>query len=227
MPTDTTTRLLLAGILACLIVLIVQGLGSEAQPGGPLQAGGAGRYDVFSTRAGAPVLIRTDTATGRVWKLELRGGRDRWVELIEPDDEPAGARAGAPAPAQPAPSAPVAPPAEVTPAPAAVTPAPAAAQPGEPAGHDLDQYLEAARKTGLPPDIRIWAVGQLGRSDDARSTEALVGALGDADPRVIAAAVAAVASRRDEPRVAEALAALRSNPDPGIQAALAVLEGGG
>jgi hypothetical protein len=227
MPTDATTRLLLAGILACLIVLVVQGLGSGPRAGGALEEGGAGRYDVFSTRAGTPVLIRTDTATGRVWKLELRGGRDRWIQLIEPDEKPAGTREDAASQAEPVPAAPE-PPAPEPATPSIPAPEPAAAPSPEPAaaaGDDLATYLEAVRKTDLPPDIRIWAVTQLGASDDPRSTEALAGALRDADLRVAAAAVAAVATRRDDPRVAEALAALRASPDPAIQAALAALGG--
>jgi hypothetical protein len=226
MQADVTTRLLLAGILACLIVLVVQGLGREAPAhGGSLEAGGVGRYDVMSTRAGAPVLIRTDTVTGRVWKLELRGGRDRWIELIEPDAKPAGERAEAASPPDPAPAA-GAPPAPGSPPAASLTLAPAdpAPEPADVSGADLDTWLEAARKTDLPTDIRIWAITQLGTSGDPRSTQALVGALRDPEPRVIAAAVAAVASRRADASVSEALASLRENPDPAVQAALGALE---
>jgi hypothetical protein len=216
MPTDAITRLLLAGILACLIVLVVQGFGGEPPlRGGPLEEGGSGRYDVFSTRAGTPVLIRTDTVTGRVWKLELRGGRDRWVETIEPDAKAAGASASAPPETAPHPAPAPAP----SPEPAAGT-APEAGS----ASPDLATWLEAARKTDLPPDIRIWAITQLGAVGDPRSTEALVAVLSDSDSRVVTAAVAAVASRREDARVAEALAALRAHPDPAVQAALAGLE---
>jgi hypothetical protein len=228
MQADAITRLLLAGILACLVVLVFQGLGREAPAhGGPLEEGGVGRYDVTSTRAGTPVLIRTDTVSGRVWKLELRGGRDRWIELIEPDAKPSGEHSAA-EPPEAAPVAPAAPPASAPASPAAqpapAPPAGSASEPGDASESDLDTWLEAARKTELPPDIRIWAITQLGGSGDPRSTQALVGALGDPDPRVIAAAVAAVASRRADAGVSEALASLRENPDPAVQAALGALE---
>src|SRR5262245_44279305 len=134
MQADSTTRLLLAGILACLIVLIVQGLGSGASlHGAPLEEGGVGRYRVFSTRAGNPLLIRTDTASGRVWRLELRGGRDRWIELIEPDEKPS-----EPTPDAAAETAPHAAASEAT----APTPAgDEAPEPAAGAGHDVDTWL--------------------------------------------------------------------------------------
>lgn len=81
MQPDSVTRALLALILICLVILIVQGVSEGGfQPGW-------GRYSVTGMRAGAPVLIRTDTVTGQVWKLELRGGGDRWVPFSEPDAE--------------------------------------------------------------------------------------------------------------------------------------------
>ena len=55
MNQDVTTRLLLLGILLCLIALVVQGFAGSSD---------VGRYTLTGMRAGAPVLIRTDTATG-------------------------------------------------------------------------------------------------------------------------------------------------------------------
>jgi hypothetical protein len=82
MQPDSVTRALLALILVCLVILIAQGVSDRGfQPGW-------GRYSVTGMRAGAPVLIRTDTVTGQVWKLELRGGGDKWVAFTEPDAEP-------------------------------------------------------------------------------------------------------------------------------------------
>ena len=52
MHTDTLTRLLLVGILLCLIVLVAQGFGSGSASG----IGGWGRYQVMGMRAGTPVL---------------------------------------------------------------------------------------------------------------------------------------------------------------------------
>ena len=89
---DSTTRLLLAGILVALIVLIVRSFAA----GAPVVPGAAparvsaedpewGRYQITSTRAGAPMLLRTDTKTGQVWKLELRGG-GVWQSFAEPTE---------------------------------------------------------------------------------------------------------------------------------------------
>jgi hypothetical protein len=90
MQPDSATRILLALILVCLVILIVQGFTGGAE------RANVGRYDVTGMRVGGPVLVRTDTATGQTWKLELRGGGNTWQEFREPD-----ASATAPAPAAP------------------------------------------------------------------------------------------------------------------------------
>jgi hypothetical protein len=77
MQSDSVTRLLLAGIFVCLVILVGQGMRSAGSEG-------AGRYSVTGLRAGGPILVRVDTVTGRVWKLELRDASDRWVEFREP-----------------------------------------------------------------------------------------------------------------------------------------------
>lgn len=77
MQSDPVARVLLAAILACLAVLVARDLAGDAPRGG--------RYSVVGVRAGAPLLIRTDTATGRVWKLSLRDS-DAWVAFREPDE---------------------------------------------------------------------------------------------------------------------------------------------
>ena len=214
MQTDTTTRLLLAGILACLIALIVQGYGSGA---GTLP----GRYLMMATRAGTPILIRMDTATGRVWKQELRGGRGRWVEFQEPGEDAPETATAVPEPVEaPAPKAPrTAEPRAQTRAPAI----PAAGPSGSSTGTDLENFVKAVRSDQVPVDIRVWAVTQLGRVDDPHSTEVLLEALEDEESRVVAAAVAAVGSR-DHDGVAEALETVRTNLDPAVQAALVALE---
>ncbi len=80
MQPDAATRILLALILVCLVILIVQGFPDRGAVAG-------GRYSVTGMRAGAPILVRADSATGRVWKLELRGdSADTWVALREPGD---------------------------------------------------------------------------------------------------------------------------------------------
>jgi hypothetical protein len=217
MQTDTTTRLLLAGILVCLIVLIVQGYGSGA---GTVP----GRYLMMATRAGTPILIRMDTATGRVWKQELRGGRGRWVEFQEPGEEEAPETAKAPPEPVEAPvpqEARIAIPREQAPAPAT----PAAGQPGASDGTDLENFAKAVRSDHVPVDIRVWAVTQLSRIHEPSSTEILLEALEDEEPRVVTAAIAAVGTR-DHDGVAEALEATRTNLDPAVQAALEAVERG-
>ena len=141
MQTDTATRLLLAGILVCLIVLIVQGYGSGA--------GTPGRYLMMATRAGTPILIRMDTATGRVWKQELRGGRGRWVEFQEPAEEEASETAMAPPESVEAPApreARIAAPREQTRTPATPDAGPVP---------NLEEVHYAAVTTG-PYDVFIW-----------------------------------------------------------------------
>jgi hypothetical protein len=78
MQSDIATRVLLGAILVCLIILIVQGSSSGRAPAEPI-----GRYSVTGMRAGAPILVRADSATGRAWKLELRGPAEHWVEFRE------------------------------------------------------------------------------------------------------------------------------------------------
>jgi hypothetical protein len=73
MQPDAATRILLASILICLLILIVQGWNGGRDP--------IGRYSVTGIRAGGPILVRADSATGRAWKLELRGADERWVEF--------------------------------------------------------------------------------------------------------------------------------------------------
>ncbi len=96
MQSDAATRILLASILLCLVILIVQGF-----TGAGLPADQIGRYSVTGLRAGGPILVRADSATGRAWKLDLRGGGapDHWVEFRESAGEresPAELAPGAP-----------------------------------------------------------------------------------------------------------------------------------
>jgi hypothetical protein len=86
MQSDAATRILLASILLCLLILVVRGSTGERGPE-------VGRYSVTGMRAGGPILVRADSVTGRTWKLELHGSGERWVEFR--DAEP-GAAASAP-----------------------------------------------------------------------------------------------------------------------------------
>jgi len=77
---DPAVRILLAAILVCLAILIVQGFsGPRAQGSGE----GTGRYSVTGIRAGGPMLVRTDSVTGKMWKLDLRSEPGTWVEFRE------------------------------------------------------------------------------------------------------------------------------------------------
>jgi hypothetical protein len=219
MNTDTTTRLLLTGILVCLIALVAQGFGGSASE--------AGRYTLTGMRAGSPVLIRTDTATGEVWKLELRGGGGVWQlfqEEVEVADS-AGDAAQAALPTLPVPSAPATG-RDDDMAAAAELPrldqperrrgpkinfAPPAPKPSAPSvsrqpssQEELESFLAAVQREDLPTEIRVWSVAQIGESDDPRSTEALLDALDTEDAKVRAAVIEALGTR-DDPRVAEAL----------------------
>jgi hypothetical protein len=78
---DPAVRILLAAILVCLAILIAQGFAGPAARGSDREIG---RYSVTGLRAGGPMLVRTDSVTGRVWKLELRGDTSAWVEFREP-----------------------------------------------------------------------------------------------------------------------------------------------
>lgn len=220
---DTTTRLLLAGILVCLIALVAQGFGGSD--------GEAGRYTLTGMRAGSPVLIRTDTATGEVWKLELRGGGGTWQRFAEPGagdgdagtpDEDDADETGAvlPGVTDPARDDDLAAAAELPgldeperrrgpkinfARPSRPTPPPAPRQrPTE--GGNFESFLDAVTREDLPAEIRVWSVKQVAQSDDPRSTDALLAALDTGDASVRAAVIEAL-STRDDPRVAEALAA--------------------
>lgn len=88
MQADPVVRILLATILVCLAILIVEGI---ADPRGAQRENG--RYSVTGLRAGGPMLVRVDSATGRVWKLDLRSETSAWVEFRE-DGAASAARAG-------------------------------------------------------------------------------------------------------------------------------------
>ena len=78
MQSDAATRILLASILLCLLILVVQGVSGERHSA-------IGRYSVTGMRAGGPILVRADSVTGRAWKLDLRGADPRWGEFSDAD----------------------------------------------------------------------------------------------------------------------------------------------
>jgi hypothetical protein len=211
MQPDSVTRVLLALILVCLVILIVQGVSDGGFPPG------WGRYSVTGMRAGAPVLIRTDTVTGQVWKLELRGGGDTWVPFTESATGAAHSAAREPAPLPTGAAAverEIIEPPEIPSAPP--PPRPAAPRPTRaPADEELEAYSDALSRTDLPGDIRAWAVKQVAASDTPQATDALLGALGDPDTIVVMAAIEAL-WRRDDPRVRPGLEKLASHPDTAV-----------
>ena len=80
-PADNVTRALLAAILVCLAILVGRAQSGEA-PAEPEAS--AVRFEVrpVAMKRGAPLLLRTDTATGEAWSM---GAMDagRWDALRE------------------------------------------------------------------------------------------------------------------------------------------------
>jgi len=207
---DAKTRSLLGLILVCLLILIVQGFGGA----------GSGRYQVAGMRAGAPVLIRTDTETGRTWKLELRGGGDRWVPFLEPGESRGdtgaatgteGADVGTSAPGASA----------STESPDADAGRPPHAVPTVPENKPLTEgerqmLIDALLRVELPADVRVWTALQLGPVEGVKVTNALLTALNDPEPEVVAAAAEAL-SQRSDPRIPPALENLAARGTPPLR----------
>jgi len=89
MQIDNLARALLAGILVCLLLLLGQGW-SRGSADGDLAAADSPIPERFSLRSvrlqrGPPVLLRSDTATGRVWRMGLMDA-GRWEPLVEGSD---------------------------------------------------------------------------------------------------------------------------------------------
>jgi hypothetical protein len=208
MPTDAVTRALLTLILACLLILVVQGFTRCGQ----------GRYQVVALGSEAPPLVRIDSETGALWKLESRDDGSRWIPIAGPDEARGAARAPSPRSATAGSGASPSSPSQ--PAPPATSAAPGAPRgpAPPPTEEDVELFLEALADPELPPDVRAWTASQLAGIGGTEVTEALLTALGDASAEVVAAAAAALAQRRD-PRIESALEELRSHPDPAVQRA--------
>jgi hypothetical protein len=89
MQADNLTRALLAGILVCLLILLGQGW-SRGSADGDLPTAGSPSPERFSLRPirlkrGPPVLLRSDTATGQVWRMGLMDA-GLWEPLAEGSD---------------------------------------------------------------------------------------------------------------------------------------------
>lgn len=172
---NAQVRWLLILILACLLFLVVRNL----------MRGDTGRFSVVPLRAGSPVIIRTDTATGESWKLELRAGGERWLPI--PDPGAGGIELELPAAAAQAPSE------EPDPQARAL------------ATDEIKALANAILGDELTPDIRIWSVGQLAATPDRRATTALIQLLGAVDEPQLVSLIREALSQRDDPRARQAL----------------------
>ncbi|HXK25711.1 MAG TPA: hypothetical protein VMS55_23780 [Myxococcota bacterium] len=177
MGADRLTRGLLLAILACLLFLVTR----------DLRRGDAGRFSVTPLRAGSPVLVRTDTATGESWRLDLRAGGERWVPIQDAGQGPVWEDMEAANPAD--------------------TPAPhdAAAAQRPLASDEIKALANAILGDELAPDIRIWAVGQLAATPDRRATLALIQLYDVVDDPQLAALIREALAQRDDPRAKRAL----------------------
>lgn len=83
MQSDGVTKVLLAAILLCLVLLVGQQLTGISRASAPAAAS-KGRYDVqlANMRKGGPLLIRADLETGVVWRKGLMSDGP-WVIVDE------------------------------------------------------------------------------------------------------------------------------------------------
>ena len=172
---DARVRWLLILILACLLFFVAR----------DLQRGDTGRYTVIPLRPGSPVIVRTDTATGESWKLELRAGGEHWVPISPPGQPGSWADLEAQAQAEPM--------------------QPAEAAPRPLATDEIKALANAILGDELTPDIRIWAVGQLAATSDRRATLALAQLLEVVDEPELVALIQEALTQRDDPRARPAL----------------------
>ena len=190
MGADRLTRALLLAILACLLFLVAR----------DLRRGEAGRFSVMPLRAGSPVLVRTDTATGESWRLDLRAGGERWVRIAD-GEAPAWSQASPENPGD-------APAADPT------SPHAGAAEQGPLASDEIKALANAILGDDLTPDIRIWAVGQLAATPDRRATLALIQLYDVVDDPQLLALIGEALAQRDDPRAKRALERHAQAPGP-------------
>jgi hypothetical protein len=206
---DRALHVLLGLILVCLVLLVAQGFGLGVRAGED-----QGSYRVNLIKAKPTWLMRVDTVTGRVEKLEIPDG-ERWVTLGEPEPDLAGI--GGEGLDQPPPLA------EAPPEPARRMAVPRPPQPAPtpaPAQTEVTA-LVAALGPDNPREIRTWAAGLLGSyvaEAPETSRPALIEALGDPDASVVVAAARALGRSRD-PESLAALESLASHPDAKVRAA--------
>ena len=83
MQSDSVTRVLLAFIVVCLLLLLAQGAGTGGTSEGSAPSSTEGRFKVFvQPMKGGALLVKADTATGMVWRKSLTGDGP-WVLVDE------------------------------------------------------------------------------------------------------------------------------------------------
>jgi len=151
-------------------------------------------------------LIRLDHETGRTWTAAVKPG-NAWLKVADPTDstldEPRTDESAEPSPDPVVPAMPTDK-VETTP---------------EKAAEHVATYTSALEREDLPPSMKIWAVGQLGRYDAELSGAALRKALRSRDPEIVIAAIGALKNLDDASAIPEILK-LKAHSDPRVRAAV-------
>jgi len=84
MQADSVTRVLLGFIAVCMLLLLVQGArDSGGTAAGEAASAAQGRFKVsVQGLKGGPLLVKTDTVSGQVWRKSLTGDGP-WVLVDE------------------------------------------------------------------------------------------------------------------------------------------------
>jgi len=167
MTPDPVIRVLLGLILACLVVLVIQGFGDDRAPS-------VAALEVGSEGVTSPPIetASTNPETAAVAKAEAKREKKKKKKPVQLKPPP--------------------PPPLPAPRPIKVNP------------QTEIEALSHALTPENPQSIRIWAAEQLGTQPGGQAVAVLTATLGDADPRVV---VAAIRSLRDseDPRAREAI----------------------
>ena len=83
MKPESVTHVLLGIIAVCMLLLLVQGAGSGGTAASEDASSAKGRFNVIvQGLKGGPLLVKTDTVTGKVWRKSLAGDGP-WVLVDE------------------------------------------------------------------------------------------------------------------------------------------------
>jgi hypothetical protein len=85
---------------------------------------------------------------------------------------------------------------------------------------DIEVFVQAIQKPGIEPEVKIWAVLQLGVVDPDLSVPPLLDALESDDPQIVVAAVQSL-TQTGVPSVVPHILKLEDHPDPAVRAAVA------